>query len=72
MLAALHGAAGGWDELAIAAAALIVLWVAVKLAGRKAVTDDEDDEPLEADPLEAASAEPDQPGPAPSTSTRLG
>ena len=38
----LHGAAGGWDELAIAAVALAVLWVAVKLAGRKPATDDEE------------------------------
>jgi hypothetical protein len=37
-----HGAAGGWDELAIAVAALAVLWVAVKLAGRKSVDDEED------------------------------
>jgi hypothetical protein len=39
----LHGAAGGWDELAIAVVALAVLWVAVKLAGRKPATDHDDD-----------------------------
>jgi hypothetical protein len=44
MLAFLHGAAGGWDEVAIAVAALAVLWVAVKLAGRKGANDDEEDE----------------------------
>lgn len=44
LLLLLHGAAGGWDELAIAVAALAVLWVAVKLAGRKGVNDDEDDD----------------------------
>jgi len=44
MLLFLHGEAGGWDELAIAVAAFAVLWVAVKLAGRKSGDDDEDDE----------------------------
>jgi hypothetical protein len=39
-----HGAAGGWDELIIAAVAFAVLWLAVKLAGRKpAEADDEQD-----------------------------
>jgi len=37
-----HGATGGWDELAIAVAALAVLWVAVKLAGRKSANDEDD------------------------------
>ena len=37
--------AGGWDELLVAIAAIGVLWVAVKLAGRKSNdSDDEDDE----------------------------
>jgi len=31
----LHGVAGGLDEVLIAVAALGVLWLAVKLAGRK-------------------------------------
>ena len=39
MLLFLHGEAGGWDELAIAVAALAALWVAVKLAGRKSSDD---------------------------------
>jgi hypothetical protein len=42
MFVLLHGAAGGWDELAIAVAAFAVLWVAVKLAGRKPASDDDD------------------------------
>jgi hypothetical protein len=41
MVVLLHGAAGAWDELAIAVVALAVLWGAVKLAGRKPATDDE-------------------------------
>lgn len=40
----LHGSAGGWDELAIAAAALAVLWIAVKLAGRKPARDEDADD----------------------------
>lgn len=43
MLLLLHGAAGGWDELVIAAVGLGVLWAAVKLAGRKPATDEEDE-----------------------------
>jgi hypothetical protein len=43
MVVLLHGAAGGWDELAIAVAALAVLWVAVKLAGRKGANDEDED-----------------------------
>jgi len=46
MFVLLHGAAGGWDELAIAVAAFAVLWVAVKLAGRKPASDDDDEEAL--------------------------
>jgi hypothetical protein len=30
-----HGALGGWDELAVVVIGFVVLWVAVKLAGRK-------------------------------------
>ena len=41
MLGLLHGEAGGWDELAIAVAAFGVLWLAVKLAGRKPAAEDE-------------------------------
>lgn len=49
MVGLLHGATGGWDELAIAVVALAVLWIAVKLAGRKPATD-EDDEAAQQDP----------------------
>jgi hypothetical protein len=44
VLLLLHGEAGGWDELAIAVVAFGVLWVAVKLAGRKSADDDEDED----------------------------
>ena len=53
MLLFFHGETGGWDELAIAVAALAVLWVAVKLAGRKSGDDDEDDE--DEQPVDAKS-----------------
>ena len=43
MVVLLHGAVGGWDEVAVAVAAFVVLWVAIKLAGRKAADDDEKD-----------------------------
>jgi hypothetical protein len=46
----LNGAAGGWDELAIAVVALGVLWLAVKLAGRKRP---EPDDEAALDPLAA-------------------
>jgi hypothetical protein len=47
MMLFVHGAAGGLDELIIAAVAFAVLWLAVKLAGRKpAETDDEQDATL--------------------------
>jgi len=42
MTVLLNGAAGGWDELAIAVVALGVLWLAVKLAGRKRPDQDDD------------------------------
>ena len=42
MVVLLHGAAGGWDEVAIAVAAFAVLWVAIKLAGRKPASDEDD------------------------------
>ena len=54
-----HGAAGGWDELAIALVAFGVLWVAVKLAGRKSAgDDDEEDEAAEATPEAEPQATP--------------
>ncbi len=37
----LHGVSGGWDEVLIAVVAFAVLWIAVKLAGRKPAADDE-------------------------------
>ena len=48
MAVLLHGAVGGWDEVAIAVAAFVVLWVAVKVAGRKPAGehDDHDEESL--------------------------
>jgi hypothetical protein len=42
MVVLLHGLAGGFDELIIAVVAFGVLWLAVKLAGRKPASDDED------------------------------
>jgi hypothetical protein len=45
MVVLLHGAAGGLDELIIAVVALGVLWLAVKLAGRKPAAGE--DEPSE-------------------------
>ncbi len=44
MVVLLHGAVGGWDEVAIAVAAFVVLWIAVKVAGRKPANDEEDDD----------------------------
>jgi hypothetical protein len=43
MILLLHGEAGGWDELLIAVVAFAVLWIAVKLAGRKPAAEDEDE-----------------------------
>jgi hypothetical protein len=60
MLLLLHGAAGGWDEIAIAVAAFVVLWIAVKLAGRKPANDDDEDEDLAAEDVHVA-AEPEEP-----------
>jgi hypothetical protein len=57
MVVLLHGAAGNWDEVAIAVAAIVVLWVAVKLAGRKPASDD-DDEDLDAESASDTRAEP--------------
>jgi hypothetical protein len=51
MLLLLNGAAGGWDELAIAVVALGVLWLAVKLAGRKRAGSEAEDEDAELDDL---------------------
>lgn len=67
MVVLLHGAAGGWDELAIAVAALAVLWVAVKLAGRKSANDDDEDE----DETEVTAHPTEQPNAARSSPTKL-
>lgn len=40
----LHGVTGGFDELIIAVVAIGVLWLAVKLAGRKPADEDEEHE----------------------------
>jgi hypothetical protein len=45
MVFLLHGAAGGLDELIIAVVAVGVLWLAVKLAGRKPADDEQEAEP---------------------------
>jgi flagellar biosynthesis/type III secretory pathway M-ring protein FliF/YscJ len=57
MVVLLHGAAGGWDELAIAVAAFAVLWIAVKLAGRKPAAEDDEDLEAKAEAETAAEAE---------------
>jgi hypothetical protein len=71
MVVLLHGATGGLDELAIAAIAIVVLWVAVRLAGRKPVSDDEDVHTAEdeADGRVSASGEEGQKDPAHSSPT---
>ena len=54
-----HGAAGGWDEVIIAVVAFAVLWLAVKLAGRKpAPADDEDDASAQVDAKHTEAAPP--------------
>jgi hypothetical protein len=55
----LHGEAGGWDELAIAVVAFGVLWVAVKLAGRKSADADDEDEDENEEARAAAKEEPE-------------
>jgi len=60
----LHGEAGGWDELLIALVGFGVLWVAVKLAGRKPADEDTDEESDAAAPESSADEE------HPSASTR--
>ena len=69
----LHGEAGGWDELLIALVAFGVMWIAVKLAGRKSAADDEDEDESVVAP-HAANAELDQEhqDPVPPPATKLG
>ncbi len=57
MLLVLHGAAGGWDEIAVAVVGLAVLWIAVKLAGRKAASDEDDEDTASSDVLVQADEE---------------
>jgi hypothetical protein len=45
MVLILHGEAGSWDELIIAIFAFGVLWIAVKLAGRKPAAEEDEAEP---------------------------
>jgi len=61
MVLVLHGALGGWDEFAIAIAAFVVLWVAVKLAGRKPASDEDEDDLTGASESEQPS--PSEPSP---------
>jgi hypothetical protein len=42
-----HGVAGGWDELAVAVVGFVVVWLAVKLAGRKPANAEQESEPAE-------------------------
>jgi len=58
MLVFFHGEAGGWDELAIAVAALAVLWIAVKLAGRKSAGDSDDDAEPDTEPEQEQRKDP--------------
>lgn len=57
-MAFLHGAAGNWDEVALLIGGFVVLWAAVKLAGRRPSPDPED--PLEE---EAAHVDPGRESP---------
>jgi hypothetical protein len=66
MLILVHGAFGGLDELVIAIVAIGVLWLAVKLAGRKPAGDEDDEEDVEAAPNPD-----DQPAPAHPPATHL-
>jgi hypothetical protein len=72
MLLLLHGAAGSWDELAIAVAAIAVLWIAVKLAGRKSANDEDDGELDPELELRAEGDSEEQQRPARRSPTKLG
>jgi len=69
MVVLLHGLAGGWDELAVAVVALGVMYVAVKLAGRKAANDPEEEPETE---VAAADISSEQADPVHPTPTKLG
>jgi len=60
MVLLLHGVAGGLDELLIAVAAVGVLWLAVKLAGRKPPSE-QDEDAQDAQTPEDEQAQPAQP-----------
>ena len=60
MLLLFHGAAGGLDEIAIAVVALGVLWIAVKLAGRKPASEEDEHTP---EPEEEGQEQPSNPTP---------
>jgi hypothetical protein len=60
----LHGEAGGWDELLIALVAFGVLWIAVKLAGRKPAEEGDDEDPVADPPAVDAEEGPAHPPPA--------
>ena len=71
MVLLLHGVAGGWDEIAIAVAALGVLWVAVKLAGRKGGNEEDDEaEPVVPEELAEATEQVERHDPAHSSRSR--
>jgi hypothetical protein len=57
MVLFLHGAAGGFDELAVGVVAFAVLWFAVKLAGRKPSNDADEEDEVAPDDLHADSGE---------------
>ncbi len=42
LILAFHGVAGGLDELVIAVVAIGVLWLAVKLAGKKPASEEDE------------------------------
>jgi hypothetical protein len=59
MLLLAHGDLGSWDELVIVLVGFVVLWVAVKLAGRKpAAPESEGDGDRDATQEEQESAPP--------------
>lgn len=54
----LHGDGGAWDELLIAFVAFAVMWIAVKLAGRKPAAEDEDEPAADEAGIEAEHRDP--------------
>ena len=75
MFLLLHGAAGGWDELIIAVAAFGVLWIAVKLAGRKSAGEQDgevSEEAVSEQREEATDVAEDRQGPAKPPAAKTG